>query len=163
MAEPTPVRPHHVEGAQAWVEWSPKKGTETGKDLYEMLEGLVKDDPEAELVFVTTEDDPICKECLDVHGKCQALLEEDVAEGMIVKMDEEVAKEHGWEIGKRYKVQDILGEIQREASGRKLFYAVAALSNMTAEINGEVRNLLDLWREDIRASKKRVEGKEIEK
>ncbi len=153
--EPTPVRPHHVEGAQAWVEWSPIKGTDTGRDLYEMLEGLIAEDPDAELIFVTETTDPICRECLATEGKCLAVLEEDVDEQMIVDMDLEVAKEHGWEMGKPYRVQDILDEIRGEAPGRRVFYAVAAIPKMTVEVEGQVCNVLDLWREDIRASKRK--------
>ncbi|MFA7685220.1 MAG: hypothetical protein WCX95_00285 [Candidatus Gracilibacteria bacterium] len=156
--EATPVRPHHVEGAQGYIDRSKRKGVETGKDLYDMLLKLVQDDPNAELIFVTTKTDPICLECLSTHEKCLALLEENVNEELIVQMDMEVAKEHGWDFDRPYKVQDIIDEITREAPGRSIIYAVAAWANEPLEIDGKQVDFLETWRAEVRASKKRAIG-----
>jgi hypothetical protein len=151
--DPLKMRPHHVEGAIAYL--NPSLRTDKGpeKDFYDLLASTLEKDSEAEVVFVTTTEDPICKECLKIKGVCMALLEEDVTEELILKIDVDNAREHGWEFDKRYKIRDILAYIKAQAPKRNIIYNVAALPNMTDVVNGKVRNLHDVWVRDIRAAK----------
>lgn len=148
------MRPHHVEGAQRYIAF----GKPTTKQMYDLLADAIAEDPDAEMEFVASVEDPICQECiLATRGKCRVVLDEQLSETATIDMDQDVAKEHGWEIGRRYKIQDILDEITKEAPDRKIFYIIAALKNIEIEQNGSMRNAYEIWKEDIIASKKRTE------
>lgn len=150
--EPLKMRPHHVEGAQRYIVFDKP----TTKPMYDLLVDAIAEDAEAEMEFVTTMDDPICRDCISAtRGKCRLVLDEGRSEGIVDEMDEEVAREHGWEIGRRYRVQDVLDEITREAPNRTIFYFVAALKEGQVDRDGVQRSTYDLWLEDIRASKGR--------
>jgi hypothetical protein len=150
QVEPLRMRPHHVEGAQRFIAFG-KPGV---KEMYALLEKAVAEYPDAEMIFVDSMEDPICQLCIKAtRGRCRTVIEEGFPESASVDMDHEVAKEHGWEFGRRYRVQDILDEIRREAPGRTIFYNVVALKGIEIERDGIVRNAYEVWLEDIRNSK----------
>ena len=135
-AEPLRIKPHHAEGAQRFIRY----GKETTREMYELLTTALEGNPDAEVVFVRGVD-PICASCiLEGSGSERCATSAD-----IVNMDEEVAREHGWEFDKPYKVQTLLDELRAEAPDRDAFY----FCKLT-------RSEYEKWLADIRKNKKRA-------
>lgn len=141
--EPLRMKPHHIEGAQRAL--IIKKNV-NHLIMLDMLEKKLAEDPDTELIFVK-DFDAFCKrECLEpgkpapcneLYGSMEAAQEIDV----------EVAREHGWEFEKPYKIRDILDELKKEVLGREIFY-----------INKLTREQYEQWLRDIRASKERAKA-----
>lgn len=128
------IKPHHAEGAQRFIAHK----TETQREMYELLLRTADENPDAELVFVRGED-LHCTNCIKEGNAPQSC---PVTKARI-DLDEEVAREHGWEFDKPYKIKDILAELDREAPGRVVF-AICTLN----------KKLREAWLKDIRASKR---------
>lgn len=136
-SEPLQIKPHHAEGAQRFIKW----GKETHKEMYELLTNALEENPDAEVTFVRGVD-PICASCiLGGSGSEHCATSAD-----IVNMDEEVAREHGWEFDKPYKLKDILDELRTEAADRGVDFYFCKLT----------RQEYERWLADIRKSKKRA-------
>jgi hypothetical protein len=118
MKEPIKFKPHHAEGAQRYMAWGKNEGH---KIMHEILQKAVDEDADAEMVFVRGFDVFCKRECIK-NGEAPPC---DVAYGssaVVSEMDEEVAREHGWEFDRPYKIRDILKELLDEAPDREIFY-----------------------------------------
>ncbi|MBA4336933.1 hypothetical protein C0416_04155 [bacterium] len=138
MGEPLKIRPHHAEGAQRYIAWGRNESHEIMLDL---LQNALNEDPEAELIFVKNYDTFCKNHCLE-EGKTPECIEYYGSESFTTEMDEDVAREHGWEFDKPYKIKDVLDELKEEASQR-VFYVCKLTHDEYEE-----------WLKGVRASKK---------
>lgn len=136
---PLELKPHHAEGAQRFIAWGKN---ESHEEMLKLLEEPLKDDPEAELVFIQGFD-AFCKRGCINEGEDPPCLRQYGSTEFTTQMDEEVAREHGWEFYKPYKIKDILDQLRAEAPDRKIFY----VTELT-------REEYQKWLENIRTSKK---------
>ena len=135
-AEPLRIKPHHAEGAQRFIAW----GKENHREMYELFTTALEENTDAEVIFIRGVDH-ICASCiLEGSGSERCATSAD-----IVNIDVEVAREHGWEFDKPYKVKDILDELRAEAPDREIFY----ICKLTREEH-------ERWLSNIRESKKRA-------
>lgn len=151
------LKPHHVEGAIRFAVWGKNEGH---KEMLKLIQDAYNKNPEAEMIFVKGYDD-FCEkcciqkgqipECVFEHGtidefessKEQPVTEKFSSVKIGQEMDETVAREHGWEFDKPYKVKNILEQIEREAPKRNRFYVTARIA----------REDFEKWLEDVRKSK----------
>jgi hypothetical protein len=139
MGGPFRLKPHHAEGAQRYMAWGKN---ESHKEMFDQLQHAINEDPNAELVFVRGFDFFCEKSCIKKGEEPPCAVEYGSA-SVVNGMDEEVAREHGWEFDKPYKVKDILEELRAEGSERKIFY----ICKLT-------REQYENWLADVQASKK---------
>jgi hypothetical protein len=132
MEEPLRLKPHHAEGVQRQMAFS---GKETHKGMLDQLQYAVDQNANAELIF-TSDFDVFCGQ--GCAKKC--------SQSVISSMDKEIAYEHGWELGKPYKIKDILDELREEAPRRGDVYYFVKLN----------KKLHQKWLKEIRASKKKI-------
>lgn len=134
------IKPHHAEGAQRFMAWGKN---ESHKEMLDLLRRALVDNPDAELVF-TRGYDAYCKAGCLKEGQIPPCVKEYGSESVTSIMDEEVAREHGWEFDKPYKISDILRELEDEASNRQIFY----VTKLTQDQHSQ-------WLADVRESKKK--------
>lgn len=139
-SEPIKFKPHHAEGAQRFIAWGKN---EHNKEVFGMLQKALDDSPNAELVFVR-DYDAFCEQGCVKEGKPPPCVETYGSESVVTEIDEAVAREHGWEFDKPYKIHDILEELKNEAPGRKVFH----ICKLTHEEHED-------WLEDVRRSKRK--------
>ncbi len=137
--EPVKIKPHHAEGAQRFIAWGKNEAHEI---MFNMLKDELEKDPDAELVFVRGYDKLCVHSCIE-DGKAPPCEASYGSSSVVTNMDEEIAKEHGWEFDTPYKIQYILDELREEASSRTIFY----ICQLTQDEHQQ-------WLTDVRASKK---------
>jgi len=139
-SEPVKIRPHHAEGAQRYMAWGKN---ESHKIMLDLLQKALDDDSDAEVVFVRSYDE-FCKHNCMKDGEVPPCIKDFGSESVAAGMDEDVAREHGWEFDKPYRIKDVLKELKDEAESRQVFY-VCKLTH----------DQYESWIKDVRGSKKR--------